>query len=302
MTDLTVTQDRSNRTKIGGTHTRPPGTRGPWSEWVNVTPELATTWLTASASYAEKHGVRVNRRPSPGAIEQYSRDMLNQRWTETGVPVIIDVRNVVIDGQQRLAAIVKSGKATRLNVVFGVQPEVQENIDKGRRRTVGDDLTIRGVPDAMHVASTASLLVAWRSGKIANTGFAPTPAEVNAFIRTNEQDIITAVRDGRRLKNHVNLGTVSVFSAASFASRRVDATASAEFFEALRVGSNLAERDPILTLRNTIGRYDRLNRKPHRNYQLYQVVQAWNAWRSGQDAHYLRVPKVLVSSAFPVMK
>lgn len=298
MTTATTRERRQRASVI----TRPAGTRGPWSQWLDVTPELATEWLTFSAAYAEQHNVRVNRRPSPGVIDQYARDMQNQRWADTGVPVIIDVRGVVIDGQQRLAALVKSDVTLRFHVVFDVAPEAQENIDKGRKRTVGDDLTIRGVPDANHVASTSSLLVAWRSGRILRQGFSPSPTEVNNFAREHEVALVDAVRFARQVKNYVDQCTVSVVSACVFTARRLDVDASERFFEALRTGQNLDARDPVLTLRNTIGRYAKMLRKPHRHHQLFQVVYAWNAWRADREVHHIRVPSNLTSETFPVMK
>lgn len=294
-----MTRTTSAGPRAATAHIRPTK---PTSQYVSITPKIAADWLATSEEYAEKNDVRVNRRPSDGVIDRYARDMINNNWDDTGVPIIIDIHGVVRDGQQRLAAIVKSGITLSFNVVTGIQPEAQRSIDKGRRRTSSDDLYIASITDPLNVSAAASLLVALYSGNVAVKSYSPTPNEIHRFALTHTDDLLSAVRAARRVRANLPAITLSPFAALYYNGARIDETGIDLFFEALATGENLTTGDPILVLRNTVTRYATMARKPHRNYQLFQATIAWNAWRDGRTIQLLRVPNPMTRANFPVMK
>ncbi len=111
------------------------------SQWMDVTPAMASTWLK------NNHGNRQLRRE---AVTAYARDMINGVWVPTHQGIAFNDKDVLIDGQHRLHAIVLSGKTVRLMVTFGLPSKIDgsemttmDAVDRGATRTVADQLTIQ---------------------------------------------------------------------------------------------------------------------------------------------------------------
>lgn len=273
-----------------------------YAEAMEITPAIASAWLERDARDAEQQGVRFNRRPNVEWIDKLAHDMSNDQWFDTGEPIILDWDDRVRDGGQRLAAVVRSGRTIRFQVVRGVDPASQDLMDKNRKRTIADDMFRRGVPNSNVVAATAALVVHWRTGQLLNKKFGPTAIEVHRFEQANALELQAASRGAASVTSRLSTGTNTVFAAAWFESMKIDPEAAQTFFNAVATGESLEPLSPLLALRNTIIRYGNLPRKPHRHHQLYQVVHAWNLWRAGRTAQFLRVPSGLSSDQFPVMK
>jgi hypothetical protein len=106
-----------------------------------ITPADAQKFLDARAP---------NRGISQGFVDSLARDMQAGTWRITGVPIILNDKNELIDGQHRMAAIVQSGKVVTMTVCYGVSdPHAQRNIDVGRKRPTGTVLSMfEGIPSA----------------------------------------------------------------------------------------------------------------------------------------------------------
>lgn len=110
-----------------------------------VTPALASEWL--------KKNTR-NRSASLNWVRTLARDMKEGRFREdTGEPIKFFADGVLADGQHRLLAIIESNTAFRFLVVRNLSLATAGFLDKGRKRTVGDDLAIAGYSNANVLAS-----------------------------------------------------------------------------------------------------------------------------------------------------
>jgi hypothetical protein len=277
---------------------------------VDVTPELATTWLARDA--AADHV--VNRNPSLHRVDRYARDMSTGHWLDTFIPLIIDWDGYVRDGRHRLMAIVRSGVTIRFEVVFNADPIIQKVVDRQRPRSIADDVRMRGMANAMVVSSAASLVMRWRSGKIFSTAWIPTSLEADEFINETKDTLDDAAREATRIARNVPGLSKSVLAAAYHEARIIDPEACTEFFESLYLGANLPITSPILALSRVITRYGTSAgsrragspRKPRQEYQLHHVVRAWNLWREEPEPEKKRmidfIPKNLTSETFPRMK
>lgn len=129
-------------------------------EIIEVTPKLAEEWLRKNTK---------NRPMRAGMVESYANSMTMDKWTLTPEAIIFSAPFVdsvslekkpetLIDGQHRLAAIIKSGKTVPMTVWFGCEPEEFNAIGQGRRRTNGDilHLTQTGLKDPFVIASACS--------------------------------------------------------------------------------------------------------------------------------------------------
>lgn len=103
-------------------------------ELVMMTPEKAKIYLDHNEG---------NRKLSDVFIAKLQRAILTDSWKATmSSPISVDTNGNLIDGQHRLTAIVRAGKAVPCYVVYGCDPMSKKFIDTGKSRTVKDVITM----------------------------------------------------------------------------------------------------------------------------------------------------------------
>lgn len=100
-----------------------------------VTPAKAEAWLNRNT---------VNRRLKQDLVDRYSADMTSGQWTTCPMPICFFENGDVADGQHRLWAIVESGATVEFEVLRGLPREAGLNIDRGKPRSVIDNVVIAG--------------------------------------------------------------------------------------------------------------------------------------------------------------
>lgn len=100
----------------------------PRSEIMSVTPEMAAKWLSNNTA--------TNRPISLAVVDSYARDMAAGRWDLTHQGIAFNQTGELVDGQHRLAAIVRSGATVRTVVSTGFAVEYNSPLDQGRLRTL----------------------------------------------------------------------------------------------------------------------------------------------------------------------
>lgn len=97
------------------------------STFETITPEKAREYLEANTNNY--------RTLSQHKVASYASDISRGLWETNGEPIVFDAGGFLKDGQHRLAAIVKAGKAIDVLVVRGVSRDVQI-YDWGTNRTL----------------------------------------------------------------------------------------------------------------------------------------------------------------------
>ncbi len=112
-----------------------------WMQKVDITPEMAAYWL--------KNNFR-NRTISQDVVKAYARDMKAGKWSFTHQGIAFNDQDHLIDGQHRLHAIVMANVTVTMMVTFGLPSKVEgtemttmDCVDRGRTRSVSDQLTIQ---------------------------------------------------------------------------------------------------------------------------------------------------------------
>jgi len=93
---------------------------------VDVTPQLAKTWLVRNY---------FNRKISEEMVERFQRAMRAGDWRLTHQGIAFDRYGLLVDGQNRLEAVCRSGKTIRMHVFVDQTIANHETIDCGRPRT-----------------------------------------------------------------------------------------------------------------------------------------------------------------------
>jgi hypothetical protein len=243
-------------------------------DWEIITPAVAAEYLDQNTD---------NRHLRSRAVDMYTRNMLAGEWKVTGETIKFDRNGRLIDGQHRLAAIIRAEKQQPCLVVRGLEPEVQGVIDTNLHRTAGDMLRFRGVVqgDQYVMASVGRIGVARETGRLNSYG------TINASIShieigdwlTRNPDSMEVVKKTRAIVGKKINVAPSPFAYAMWALYRIDAEAADSFLEAITEFKTEGENDP----RTTLIRAFSLSTYSHRpGITIGLMFTTWNAWRSGQ--------------------
>ena len=107
---------------------------------IEITPEIAKTMLLRT----QAEGFH-NRKLRRDRIIAYANEMSGGKWRSDCEPIQLTRDGIVIDGQHRLAAVIKAGLPVKMLVLYGVQKDAFSKIDIGILRKTTDMLHIDGV-------------------------------------------------------------------------------------------------------------------------------------------------------------
>ena len=129
-----------------------------------VTPKMAKELLDLNI---------CNRNLKDRTIDTYVTSMKNGLWVkDTYEPIKISESNVLLDGQHRLMAIVKSNCSVYLQIATGLKDDIFKVIDTGSKRNTGDIFTIENIPNANNLPAMISGYCRFKKN-IYGKGFTP---------------------------------------------------------------------------------------------------------------------------------
>lgn len=241
---------------------------------IRVTVSKAKEWLETN---------EANRNLREGHVAKLASDMADGKFLYTGEPIKFDddLPPRLIDGQHRLAAIVRSGKPQRMLVVTGIPRDHRKAMDQGVKRSVADNLRMdEGLANSHQISAIARILMRWMAGDIRNASKQATDMHVYEFVVTNRDELSDAANyagSTRKLG-----GSPQAIGAVYFTTMAKDAKAARIFWEKVRTGANCVETDPALLLRNALhqlSRSPKMGSKPVLTLEL--CIRAWNLMRDG---------------------
>jgi hypothetical protein len=241
---------------------------------IDVTPALAEEWLSAN-----DHNRNIDRR----TVEMYARDMAAGVWDLNGEAVKIAEDGTLLDGQHRLAALVRAGVIVKMVVITGLTLEMQKTMDLGRRRTFAGNLQIEQVTNSPIVSSIALRGYMWDKGNVDLVAASTTPsqAEQRAWMAANPM-VYRAAEIAAVTRRSFKLLAPSAVGLTYILFNRLDPGDTAEFFARLGTGAGLDEGHPILLLRNRTIRDAAESRRLTDKVRVGLLIKAWNADRTGE--------------------
>lgn len=132
-------------------------------EVIEIGPLLATSLLLKNT---------INRAISKVAVDQYARDMEAGNWKLTHQGILIGKDGVIIDGQHRLLAIVKSNTTQKMLVTIdeSFETPLDAPIDTGNKRQA---FFINGVSQRLSSVSQYAFMVHTGNGKASASELKP---------------------------------------------------------------------------------------------------------------------------------
>lgn len=266
-------------------------------ERVLVTPELAKRWLRDNAEN--------QRNTKPTKIAGYARDMLNGNWnSDSGETIKFNVLGKLIDGQNRLFAVVKASVAVEFDVAYGLPVEAMQVIDSGAARSGMDVLKIANATDRARTSGIVRWVLLWEQKVYMGRGSSllnPTNTEVLQRFREDSGAFTAAAKRATDCQ-HRGLGTGAPAGVAHYLFSKIDSEQTHQFFDQYVSGANLPDRSAVLALRNKMARLrvDRLTRPE----QLALFIRTWNAFRIGKPMSQLLIVGKgdLTNANFPMPK
>jgi hypothetical protein len=151
-----------------------------------VNPELAKKILK---------GNLINRKLSPQRVEHLSRQMKEGKWeTNTGESIKISKNNLLLDGQHRLAAIIKANVEIDMLVVDDLDTSIINVIDTGKPRSVFDVLSMNKISNATLLSSIINYIIS-HDKNYSLTAKRVTSEEVLNEYRSNVEKYDTLVKN-----------------------------------------------------------------------------------------------------------
>lgn len=230
-----------------------------------------------------------NRPLSKSTVNRYANDMTNDRWNNNGQGIVLTAEGKLLDGQHRMAAVLKAGIPVGMLVVRGVPEETFKTMDSGKARSLSDVLAIEGYVNTPLLAAVAVNSYRYACGA---ANYHASKAALEVFVRAHPYLVdASGLLRGKSSKLPKTPIAAVVFLANE--KRAYDAE-TVSFVEALLSGEGLFKGDPRLTLREWM-----INHKGlagvFQQQTFAATARAWNAHVSGRELVQLRG---LVSATF----
>lgn len=240
-----------------------------------VKPKQAKAWLDTNTR---------NRPLMEMLVDVYARDMREGRWQENGDAIRFDRGGVLLDGQHRLEACVKSGASFWTDVAYGLDPECFQTIDGGSKRKVSQVAAIMGVTNATIVSAAASYLWTHSAHGAEHIGcprYTPTRTQhEEVIIKTRPllESSATAVRGFPR-----RFATPAILCFCHYLFAQDDRSTAERFFSDLKSGVNLSLKSPSRVLREKLTDLSKEKAKLPTPEIIALIFKAWIAYRSGKQ-------------------
>ena len=221
--------------------------------------------------------IENNRRISGARVNRYLSDMRAGRWRYNGEAIKVNTLGQLVDGQQRLSAVVALGRPVEMEVIEDLPVGIETSLDQGRSRSSSDALFMRSISHATIVGPTTKLVLNYLEGY--NPRAPQTTAAVEDFIA----EFPSIVGFAEKCSEVKGVIPPSPLTAVIFlgSADGVRARLADDFITGVATGVGLAEGDPRLALRTTIANNrGRLvgKRSIDTGYAMVAAVRAWNAW------------------------
>ncbi len=251
-------------------------------EIVTITPDLAKQWIKAAK-------VR-NRRLRDDYVAKLAEAMRRGEFQFNGDAIRWSKSNIILDGQHRLEAIIRSGVSVQQIVVRGLDDDSQVTMDRQNKRTLGHHLDIMGETNSKTLTAAVNMAWQWDQGARWNIGRTtagtPTYEQAYDFLRDHpgirvSVEVTKPLRSKKVMRESTGALIHWIFS-------NLNPDACEDFFERLISGAHVDDGDPIFALRERSKdlRSEKLE-TPETIVPL--ACKAWNLYRSGKTVRYLRV-------------
>lgn len=224
------------------------------SRVVEFSPELASFIL---------ENLNVGNRPKKNKkIAQYASDMQNNNWTLTGESVKFGRDGHLKDGQNRLAACVRSNSSFTTHAVFGIDPSTFAHMDSGAQRSNTDVFSIMGVPYPKETGTAVRFILAFKKERLTTQSLNMTNEEIKDFyLKEVDHTLLQFCVKTAKITNRTTSLLTSPLAALHYLWHKAGYSEEAkDFMSCLQSGTGSGPRAPARYLLESIMRIRVANR------------------------------------------
>lgn len=258
-----------------------------------ITPEVAKSLLKSNTcNFRSLNNSRVIK---------YARDMAASAWLDCGDPLRISATGVLLDGQHRLHAIIKSGVSVSMVVIADLDERSAMMMDKGQSRTVSSWMQHKKIKNASNIASLSRAVLVHRLGLWSQPAWASdkyTDSDVIAIGERHEETLQSALRTARIAENKTYIATsilATLMHEAAFPKKAEDTFLCVWFCTSLRDGLDLSKEDAVYHLRERffVGAEGKLSSRRENPFIMRALsLIAWNKTAKQERVKILRFTPV----------
>lgn len=242
----------------------------------------------------------------PADIAKYAKDMADSKWYDTGDPFAFSTDGILINGQHRAKAIIRSGVTIEAMVQFGNDPKTRFVSDTGRANTSARILAAHG-----YTGAATKLRIAQFVRRISENLFdengnsirlkSSNEDAVSELSKFSTEELTAAYRAGARLKRKFSRPGIEAFGALYILFARHEDVAASMFFEALMQGKGQGfsgDGDPAFLVHRRLHAENNTNvRRANSNVSgrgmsstqtiCAIMIKGFNLYAAGKQTNYL---------------
>ena len=261
----------------------------PTFEVVTMTPQWASQLLGQSA--------QKNRKFKRKHLERLTHTIQSGNWYITAQGIALDSEDNILDGQHRLAAVVKAEKPIQIMLGRNLDPKIFNVVDTGATRTAGDVLDILGSSKGKTIAAALkNYQLYYQHPKIKWSGnHTPSHTEVTKLYELHKDYVEAMVGEIAQRRKSFRCFSESVALTFSLLARdkHWSKVPILSFMDAVCFGANLDSEDVCLSFRNQLGSGYLKRRGTHvAQYLLNAFIKCFNS-------HVQKIPTIKFIAPYP---
>lgn len=241
-----------------------------------ITPELAKALLALNTK---------NRAKNINHVKHLAAEMAQGRWKLNGDPIRVS-DGILIDGQHRLSACIQANVPFQTVFIEGLQSDVFDTIDCGKKRQAGDILHLAGEHNAALLAASLSVIDRHDTGRM----------KLNVrYSNTHIQELLKKYPDTRAAIAFTHNYRASKLLPPSwvvgmhYVMHRKNSEESIRYFEDVFIGAGIHDGSPAFLVRHRL-LDNKISRRKHPHWVLAAVlVKGWNLRRSYSSAKRISI-------------
>lgn len=245
-----------------------------------ITPDIAKQMLKRNAN---------NRKCSEAHVSFLSKEMINDNWLFDGQPIRFSEGGTLLDGQHRLSAVVKSGKAQKFLILTGIHSDAFKVMDTGKYRSAADAFKVNGVEYYSVVSGAARFILNHKKGRNGESGSNRiSNSDLLEWYEDNKLIIEMAKESDKLSSSFSRILPPSYITALLFLFSEKSVTDAELFMSKLCRGLDLSINSPIYLIRKKLTE-DKLNKaKLPMSHKTALIIKAWNFYRKGEEVRFLK--------------
>ena len=246
-----------------------------YTDLITIDPKKAEALLVNNDS---------NRPLKERHISDLARAMKEGDWKINGDMIRISKTGKIIDGQHRLHAVILSQTTIKSWIIVGLDDDVFDTIDIGKKRSVADTLSCRGEKNATSLGAALRLLDKYYKGTVETTvAYSTTDIEK---ILEDHPDMRDCIMESKILRG---LAFPSTLSVCNYLFSKKNKVLAGVFFHQLNTGIGLERGMPSHTLRERLVANAGNKSKLKEAYVFGLFIVAFNHFCKGKRLFCLKI-------------